>query len=127
MKLTETQWQIMNALWQQSPATAREIADRLPKNIDWAYTTVKTMLSRLVEKKAVAETKKGNLGVYEPLLTRKNAQRTAIKSMVNQAFDGAFGPMMHFLLEDKKMSAGQKSQLLQVLKQQQPQKKGGKK
>ena len=58
MKLTEAQWQIMNALWGNSPATARQIADKLPKEIDWAYTTIKTMLTRLAEKKAVKETKK---------------------------------------------------------------------
>ena len=31
MKLTEAEWQIMNALWQKHPATAREIMDRLDR------------------------------------------------------------------------------------------------
>lgn len=116
MKLTEAEWQIMNALWEDWPATARQIADRLPKDINWAYTTIKTMLTRLADKNAVKEIKKGNVGLYEPVLTRRNAQRSALKSLVNQAFDGAFGPLMHFLLEDEKLTDKQKEELLNVLK-----------
>lgn len=117
MKLTEAEWQIMKALWENWPATARQIADRLPEDINWAYTTIKTMLSRLVDKKAVKEAKKGNVGLYEPIVTRKNAQRIALKSLVNQAFDGAFGPLMHFLVEDQKLTDNQREELLEVLKE----------
>ena len=117
MKLTEAEWQIMNALWSGSPATARQIAERLPQNINWAYTTIKTMLSRLTDKRAVRETKKGNVGLYEPILSRQQARRSALKSLANQAFDGAFGPLMHFLLEDQKLSGKQREEILQVLQQ----------
>jgi len=127
MKLTEAEWQIMNALWEDWPATGRQIADRLPENVNWAYTTIKTMLTRLAEKQAVKETKKGSIGVYEPILTRQNARRSALKSLANQAFDGAFGPLMHFLLEDQKLTPKQRQELLDALKQENSSKKGGKK
>lgn len=122
MRLTEAEWQIMNALWEGWPATAREIADRLPESVNWAYTTIKTMLTRLAEKKAVGETKRGNVGVYEPILSRQDARRNALKSLANQAFDGAFGPLMHFLLEDQNLSDRQREQLLEALQQRE---KGG--
>lgn len=117
MKLTEAEWQIMNALWEKWPATARQVADRLGNDVNWAYTTIKTMLTRLADKKCVKETKKGNVGIYEPILSRQNAQRNALKSLVNQAFDGAFGPLMHFLLEDEKLSKTQREELLHILEQ----------
>lgn len=117
MKLTEAEWQIMNALWAGWPATARQVADRLPDDVNWAYTTIKTMLSRLVDKNAVKETKKGNVGLYEPILTRPQARRSALKSLANQAFDGAFGPLMHFLVEDQKISDKQKEEILQALQE----------
>ena len=117
MKLTEAEWQIMKALWQNFPATTRQIAERLPDEINWAYTTIKTMLTRLADKKVVKETKKGNVGFYEPIMTRQNAQRNALKSLVNQAFDGAFGPLMHFLVEDQKVTDKQKEDLMKALKE----------
>ena len=47
MRLTRSEWQIMNALWEHHPATAREVEERLPETVTWAYTTIKTMLTRL--------------------------------------------------------------------------------
>jgi BlaI family penicillinase repressor len=125
MKLTEAEWQIMNALWEDWPATTRQVADRLPENVNWAYTTIKTMLTRLADKQVVAETKKGSIGVYQPILTRNDARRNALASLANQAFDGAFGPLMHFLLEDQKLTKKQKSELLDALDEDDAAKKGG--
>ncbi len=116
MKLTNAEWQIMNALWSKYPATARQISGRLPEGVNWAYTTIKTMLTRLVEKKAVSEGKQGNTSYYEPLVTRNRARRSALSSLVNQAFDGTFGPLMHFLVEEENLSEKQRMELIEVLK-----------
>ena len=116
MKLTEAEWLIMNALWRDYPATARQIAERLPAGINWAYTTIKTMLTRLVEKKALTEQKRANTSLYDPLVSKQNARLNAIKSLADQAFDGAFGPLMHFLIEEEKLSAKQRKELMSILK-----------
>ncbi len=115
MRLSESEWQIMNALWQRYPASARELIERLPKNINWAYTTLKTMLTRLVAKNVVSERKRANTSIYEPLITRSKARRNALQSLMDQAFDGAMGPLMHFLIEDQKLSKKQRQELLQLL------------
>lgn len=115
MKLTDAEWQIMNALWSDHPATARQIASRLPADTSWAYTTVKTLLARLVEKNAVAQHKQGHTSLYDPLLTRTKARRSALKSLANQAFDGALGPLMHFLIEHQNLSPRQRDELIREL------------
>ena len=115
MRLTEAEWVIMNGLWAGHPATARDVAKRLPREINWAYTTIKTMLGRLVEKRAVGERKRGNTSIYEPLVSRGTARRSALRALANQAFDGAFGPMMHFLVEQGKLSAKQRRELAKLL------------
>lgn len=115
MKLSDAEWQVMNALWAEYPATAREIIARLPRGVDWAYTTVKTMLTRLVEKGAVKEYKDGVASRYEPLLTRHKARRGALRKLVDQAFDGAFGPLMHFLVDEQHLSPQQRQELIEAL------------
>lgn len=116
MKLSEAEWQIMNALWKKNPATARDLTEHLPKEKNWAYTTLKTMLSRLVNKGIVSERKNGNTSVYEPLLSKNKARSKAILNLANQAFDGAVGPLMHFLVEEKKLSKKQRTELIELLK-----------
>lgn len=115
MKLTETEWQIMNCLWERYPATARGIAERLPKEVKWAYTTIRTLLSRLVDKGAVREYKLGMTSQYEPVLKQEDAQRSAFKTLLNQAFDGAFGPMLHFLVNDQSLTDAQRQELAKAL------------
>lgn len=115
MKLSKAEWQIMNTLWQENPATARELMERLPSRVNWAYTTVKTMLSRLVDKKALTEYKRGNTSFYKPLISLKNARSNAFKSLLDQAFNGATGPLLHFLIEEQKLSNKQKQDILKVL------------
>jgi BlaI family penicillinase repressor len=124
MKLTNSEWQLMNCLWERHPATARGIAQRLPEDVKWAYTTIRTLLARLVDKGAVREYKEGNTSLYEPLLTRDNARRSALKTLVNQAFDGAYGPLMHFLVNDRRLSTEQRRALAKILESQ-TDKKGG--
>lgn len=115
MKLTEAEWQIMNALWQKHPATAREIMARLGSRVNWAYTTIKTMLTRLAEKDAVSEVKQGNTSVYEPLVSQQKARLSALGSLLDQAFDGAVGPLVHFLAEEKQLTAKEKKELRKIL------------
>ena len=115
MKLTQAEWQIMNALWEKHPATAREIMTRLPQGVKWAYTTVKTMLSRLVEKNAVNEHKHANTSIYEPLVSQRKARLSAFRLLLDQSFDGAMGPLMHFMLQEQKLNARQKKELIEIL------------
>ena len=115
MKLSDAEWQVMNALWKHYPATAREIAEYLPGDIHWAYTTIKTLLSRLAAKSAVSERKLGNTSVYEPLVSLERARRTALRSLLDRAFDGTVEPLLNFLAEERKLSDKQRRELLKIL------------
>ena len=117
MKLTDSEWQIMKALWVHHPATAREVAEQLPDDVQWAYTTIKTMLTRLVTKKAVSERKRGNTSLYEPLVSQNKARRTALRSLIDRAFDGRVEPMMHFLVNDRELSAKERRVLMELLRE----------
>jgi predicted transcriptional regulator len=114
MRLTDSEWQIMNALWERHPATAREISERLPDDNRWAYTTIKTMLTRLVAKKAVSERKRANTSVYDPLIERDDAQRSAVSTLIENAFGGAVEPFLGFVAKST-ISARQRQQLLEML------------
>jgi BlaI family penicillinase repressor len=116
MKLTQAEWQIMNALWEKHPATAREIMTRLPQGVKWAYTTLKTMLSRLVEKEAVSESKQSNTSIYEPIISKRKARLSAFRLLLDQSFEGAMGPLMHFLMQEQKLNGKQKKELIEILR-----------
>lgn len=124
MRLTESEWQLMNALWQEHPATARELGTRLPAGVQWAHTTIKTLLSRLVSKGAVQETKRGNVSVYAPLVTQDEARRSSVRALLKQAFGGTLEPFLSFLAIDKSLTPQQRRQLQRLLDEEAKRKRG---
>ena len=124
MKLSDAEWLIMNALWKRYPATAREIAENLPGENQWAYTTIKTLLARLAAKNAVSEHKRGNTSVYEPIVSKKKARRTALRAFLDQAFGGTVEPLLNFLAEERKLSDKQRKDLLNILQNEEARKRG---
>ena len=115
MKLSENEWQIMNALWKKSPATAREIIEQIPGEVTWAYTTVKTMLARLVAKEAVSEHKRRNTSLYEPLIAQKHARKNAFITLFDKVLNGAVEPLMLYLIEEKKLTQKEREELIRIL------------
>ncbi len=125
IKLSDAEWQIMNALWRKHPATAREIMEEIPGEAKWAYTTLKTMLTRLMKKKAVKEFKRSNLSFYEPLIVQNNARYSAIKTLFDNILDGSVEPVLHFLAKEKNLSEKNRQKLLKILNKMDQKKNNG--
>jgi BlaI family penicillinase repressor len=117
MKLSEAEWQVMKALWRCQPATVRELIQHLPPEVNWAYTTVKTMLTRLASKQVVSERKHKNTSVYEARISPEKARHSALRTFLNQAFDGTMEPLLHFLVKERKLSIRERRQLAQLLEE----------
>ncbi len=111
MRLTDAEWRLMQVLWTQAPASARTVMSGLDQETNWAYTTVKTMLSRLTDKGALAAEMKFNTTFYDPVITKEEARRSAIKSLMERAFDGAFDSMLQFLVHDEKLTVKDRAEL----------------
>ena len=58
--ITESEWSIMEALWEKCPQTAPELAKALRPTAGWAENTVRTLLTRLVDKGALMVQRKGS-------------------------------------------------------------------
>ncbi|MEM7352745.1 MAG: BlaI/MecI/CopY family transcriptional regulator [Acidobacteriota bacterium] len=115
MRLSDAEWQVMTVVWDDAPASVRDVLEALEKDTGWAYSTVKTMLARLVEKGALSVRKRGNVSLFEPLVTRHEARRSALKTLTERAFGGAFGSLVQHLLDDEKLSVADRAELRRML------------
>jgi len=115
MRISDAEWRVMGVLWERPDSTAREVHAHLLPETGWAYTTVKTMLSRLCEKGAVAESRRGIAGAYRPLVEREEARGTALRGLVDRAFEGTFGSLVHHLVRRERLSAEERAELLRLL------------
>lgn len=115
MTLTKAEWLVMNTLWRIAPATAREILQDLPEGTTWAYTTVKTILSRLELKGGVRSAMVGRSAQYQPLLSRRAARGSAISDLLARVFQGNVTPLMQFLVEEHDLSDRERRELAALL------------
>ena len=115
MRLNDSEWAVMQALWERSPASAREVLERVHAQTGWAYTTVRTVLARLAEKGAVLEKKRANTSLYEPLVSRELARRTALRALLDKAFDGTFGDLVLHMIASEKLGKREREKLARLL------------
>jgi BlaI family transcriptional regulator, penicillinase repressor len=114
--LTEGEWAIIQAVWGNQPCAAPTVQEVLHGEKAWTYSTVKTMMDRMVTKGLLKTERMRNLILYRAAVTRKEAQHSEIMRAAKRAFDGAFTPMMQFLLDNNKLSKDQLAELEAMIK-----------
>jgi BlaI family penicillinase repressor len=114
--ITEGEWAILQVVWDSQPCAAPTVQEVLQSEKDWTYSTVKTMMDRMVAKGLLKTEKIRNLILYNAAVTRKEAQHSEIMRTVKRAFDGAFTPMMQFLLDSNNLSEDQLAKLEAMIK-----------
>ena len=78
---------VLEILWDKKQATAREISDSLEKLDERrAYSTVRTIIKRLVEKKIIAEKTDNDKRtfIYTPLLSKEELEKTIVGSILGE-------------------------------------------
>lgn len=115
VSLTDAEWKVMHQVWGREAATAREVLEAVESDTGWAYTTVKTLMNRLVEKGALAVRMEGNTGVYSARVGKAQARLAALRDFADVAFQGAMGPMMHFLVDQEELSEADRRELRRKL------------
>src|SRR5215469_17715535 len=123
-ELTEAEWTIIKSVWEKEPCTAPEIQEKLHKQTAWTYSTVRTLMDRMVAKGLLTAKKERNLTLYSSAVTRAQAQRSELLYALKNAFNGALSPMVQCLLETNPLSAEDLAQLESLIKSK---KKGTKK
>ncbi len=115
-QLTEGEWAIIQAVWDNEPCAAPKVQDELEAQKSWTYSTVKTMMDRMVTKGLLKTKRSRNLILYRSAITKIQAQKGEIRRTVKRAFNGALTPMMQFLLDNHNLSQKQLNELERLIK-----------
>src|SRR5690242_12330403 len=115
-ELTEAEWSIIKAVWDAEPCTAPAIQEKLFKSTGWHYSTVRTMMDRMVAKGALTAKKEGKLTIYHSAVTRTEAQRGELVYALKHIFNGALTPMVQCLLENQDLDENELASLEALIK-----------
>lgn len=110
-QISEAESRIMEALWRKSPLSAEQIIDKVAGENGWAPGTVRTLITRLLRKKAIAGSRTDEGYFYTPLIERADWIQAESQGLLDRLFKGQLAPMVAHFAEHRQLSAREIKQL----------------
>lgn len=116
-RISEAEHAVMEVLWDTSPRSAADVCDAVCEARGWSMPTVKTLLSRLVAKGAVATEPEGRKFLYTPLLERADYVGGESRRLVDRLFGGRAAPLFAQLAENEALTDQDLAEIETLLKE----------
>ena len=113
--LSDSEWEVMKAVWDRGPMAVGDIYEGLSARQHWAYSTVKTLVRRMVGKGWLDYRRVGNSFLYTAAVERQNAVREAGSKFVRRILDGVLMPFVVRYVEENGLSEEDAAELEQLL------------
>lgn len=113
--ITDAEWDVMQVVWSGGQVSAADVISELTKKKGWNHRTVRTLLSRLVDKEILTYEVDGNRYVYKAQVTRQRCVRTEARSFVNKVFGGDVKSLLLHFVDDAGLDAEDLKKLREAL------------
>lgn len=113
--ITDAEWDVMQVVWSGGQVSAADVISELTKKKGWNHRTVRTLLSRLVDKEILTYEVDGNRYVYKAQVTRQRCVRTEGRSFVNKVFGGDVKSLLLHFVDDAGLDAEDLKKLREAL------------
>ena len=97
--VTEAESEVLSALWRNGPLTPTRLIEAVKGRRDWGDATIKTLLGRLMQKKAILSQKDDGRLLYHPLVTREAYVTAEIQTLIDRLFEGDARKLVAFVTE----------------------------
>jgi predicted transcriptional regulator len=98
-RISDAEHAVMEVLWDESPLTAQDVAERVPAERGWSSNTVKTLLGRLLAKNIIGHEEEGRRYRYRPLVARGDYVEGESRRLMDRLFGGKLTPLVAHLAE----------------------------
>ncbi len=117
MQISEAESVVMDVLWARSPLGADEVVAALAGHQDWQEATIKTLLNRLLNKRAISARKDGRRYLYSPLLQREDWVLEESRGLLERLFDGRVAPLVAHFSQHRKLSRKDIAELRKLIEE----------
>ncbi|GED67195.1 transcriptional regulator [Brevibacillus reuszeri] len=114
-RISDSEWEIMKVFWAKSPATAADVIHALRDNKSWKDKTIKTLISRLLQKGILTYEQVNRVYFYTPTISEEECKRTERESFLQRVYGGALKPMLVHFLQEEKLSSQEIAELKKIL------------
>lgn len=113
--ISESEWEVMNVLWQKCPQTANDVIISLQEQTDWKPKTVRTLLDRLVHKNVIGVNKDQRVYTFFPLYSQDECQRAEAQSFIKRIYGGTLKSMLVQFIQEDSLSEEDITELRSIL------------
>ena len=110
-QISDAESRIMEALWRKSPLTPEQIIATVGPENGWAPATVKTLITRLLKKNAIAGAREADGYFYRPLIARADWVQSESQGLLDRLFKGEVAPLVAHFAEHRQLSSKDLRQL----------------
>lgn len=114
--LNQSEWVVMEQLWEKSPQTITQLFHTLHKNPGWSKSTVNTLLSRMLDKGSIYYEEGAKAKQYYPGIKKEEAALAETESLIERVYKGSVSLMMSTLVKKKDFSREEINELYDILK-----------
>ena len=114
--LQQSEWYIMEKLWEESPRTIVQLYHALEVEPGWSKSTVNTLLGRMVEKGILYYEDGGKARQYYPGVKREDAALAETESLLKRVYQGSVSMMMSTLVKKNALSDEEIDELYEILR-----------
>ncbi|WP_417043115.1 BlaI/MecI/CopY family transcriptional regulator [Dysosmobacter sp.] len=115
--VTDSEWYVLDCLWQQSPQTAMELVEALSRRVGWAKSTTLTTLRRMEAKGLLAGETVGRSRRYTPLVDRETATVRETSGFLDRVYRGSVGQMVSTMARRQGLTEEDLAELRAILAQ----------
>lgn len=126
IKVTNSEWYLMDCLWQESPLSLMQLVSLLKEQMGWSKSTCATMVRRMTEKNLVGYEERGKTKFFFPKVKKEDVVVRETRDFLQRIYDGSVGMMMSALVRQNDLSREDIRELQEILKTAEMEDKKGK-
>lgn len=113
--LSNSEWEIMNVLWETPGTTITRIVAKLNEKKFWDKHTVITLLGRMEKKGAVTYERNGRAKEYYPTIPQSEAVIQEAEQFLDRVFKGSLSLMVNSFLSNKAVKKEELDELYKMI------------
>ena len=114
-RISAAESQVMEAVWGKGPLAADEIVAEVGEPQGWGEATVKTLINRLLKKKALVSERNDGRTRYRALVSREDYVQHESQGLLDRLFGGELAPLVAHYAKHRNLSTGEVARLRRLI------------
>ncbi len=116
-ELTRSELAVLKVLWKEGESSAREVHERLPTTLGWAYSTTRTTLDRMAAKGLLERRRFHGINVYRAAISKVAGLAGVVRDLAERVFESDYAPVVSLFAESNALTQEEVNALSRLLEE----------